>query len=117
MELPTDETSLRQRGSCLSVLAFMRYLYSWLVVAPFTSTDHTPPPSEDNGLAVLEKPLNVPLTATLDALGAQTRKVTPLLPGTLYGIEPQPGRDEGAAREESGLLTTAKKSSPTMNDR
>src|SRR6266480_964722 len=94
IELLPEDTTLRLLGSRFhGVAPLMTYLYSCPTCAPGTSTDQIPLlPSEARELAVADQPLKSPATRTLDAFGAQTRKVTP--PG--YGVEPQPGREDCA---------------------
>src|SRR5439155_26507978 len=114
MELLPEETTLRLLGSRFhGVEPLITYLYSWPTCAPGTSRDQTPVlPQATSRVAVDDQPLKSPATRTLEAFGAQTRKVTT----PLYGVEPQPGRADCAC-DGLGLTSAAKNKRHAINDR
>src|SRR6266850_6899271 len=93
MQLPVEFTTLRERGSIFQTEPLMKYLYSLLGRAAGTSADHNPElPSLIKEFAAVFQPLKTPGTATEVASGAHTRKVTPVLKPSAYGVDPMPGR-------------------------
>ena len=102
---PLEDVTWRARGSLRSRFPLMTNMYSSPGLAPRTSPDQTPVvPSCFNGSRRLSHLLKEPVTATLLALGAQTRNVVPfgLPPGSFSTMAPSwPGnRLDCAARGE-----------------